>query len=51
MVAFNYFYIKETRMACEYKRIKTKDDLKDFIAADRKAQPSQWGGYLIQFLN
>ena len=31
MVAFNYFYIKETRMACEYKRIKTKDDLKEFI--------------------
>lgn len=31
-------------MACEYKRIKTKDDLKEFIAADRKAQPSQWGG-------
>ena len=30
-------------MACEYKRIKTKDDLKEFIAADRKAQPSQWG--------
>lgn len=37
-------------MAYEYKRIKTKDDLKEFIAADRKAQPSQWG-YLIQFLN
>lgn len=31
-------------MAYEYKRIKTKDDLKEFIAADRKAQPSQWGG-------
>ena len=38
MVAFNYFYIKETRMACEYKRIKTKDALKEFIAADRKGQ-------------
>lgn len=33
-------------MACEYKRIKTKDDLKEFIAADRKAQPSQWGVFL-----
>ena len=30
-------------MAYEYKRIKTKDDFKEFIAADRKAQPSQWG--------
>lgn len=44
MVAFNYFYIKKAHMAYEYKRIKTKDDLKEFIAADRKAQPSQWGG-------
>ena len=38
-------------MAYEYKRIKTKDDLKEFIAADLQAQPTQWGGYLIQSLN
>lgn len=51
MVAFNYSYIKKAHMAYEYKRIKTKDDLKEFIAADRQAQPTQWGGYLIQSLN
>ena len=38
MVAFNYFYIKKAHMAYEYKRIKTKDDLKEFIAADRQAR-------------
>lgn len=38
MVAFNYFYIKKAHMAYEYKRIKTKDDLKEFIAADRKGR-------------
>ena len=27
-------------MAYEYKRIKTKDDLKEFIAADRQADSS-----------
>ena len=43
MVAFNYFYIKKAHMAYEYKRIKTKDDLKEFIAADRKAADSSGG--------
>lgn len=38
MVAFNYFYIKKAHMAYEYKRIKTKDDLKEFIAADRQGR-------------
>ena len=30
-------------MAYEYKRIKTKDDLKEFIAADRQAADSSGG--------
>lgn len=43
MVAFNYFYIKKAHMAYEYKRIKTKDDLKEFIAADRQGRDSSGG--------
>ena len=44
MVAFNYFYIKKAHMAYEYKRIKTKDDLKELMPLTAKLSLRNGGG-------
>lgn len=38
-------------MAYEYKRIKTKDDLKELMPLTAKLSLRNGGGYLIQSLN